>query len=165
MHRAENVDHEDRLKNLLASLDMINKYYKMPVVCSLHPRTKNRKQQFGLNVLNKNIRLLEPFGFFDFIALEKNALCVLTDSGTVQEETCILGVPSVTIRDVTERPETIESGSNMLTGAVPDLILDSVNLVLKDKSDWKPPAEYLDTNVSSKVARIVLGFKYSNFSG
>ena len=116
-------------------------------------------------MLNKNIRLLEPFGFFDFIALEKNALCVLTDSGTVQEETCILGVPAVTIRDVTERPETIESGSNMLTGAVPDLIVKSVELVLKDKSAWKPPAEYMDENVSSKIARIVLGFKYSNFSG
>jgi UDP-N-acetylglucosamine 2-epimerase (non-hydrolysing) len=158
MHRAENVDREDRLKRLFAVLDQINRQYKMPVVCSLHPRTKDRKQQFGLSVVNKNIRLLEPFGFFDFIALEKEAYCVLTDSGTVQEETCILGIPSVTIRDVTERPETIESGSNMLTGAVPELILDAVKLALHDKSAWKPPAEYLDTNVSAKVARIVLGY-------
>jgi UDP-N-acetylglucosamine 2-epimerase (non-hydrolysing) len=157
-HRAENVDIEERLRNLLESFDKINKQYKMPIICSLHPRTKNRIKQFGISVRNKNIRLLEPFGFFDFIALEKKALCVLTDSGTVQEETCILGVPSVTIRDVTERPETLESGSNMLTGAVPDIILNSVKVVLNDKSKWQPPAEYLDKNVSSKVIRLVLGY-------
>jgi len=161
MHRAENVDRESRLKDLLVSLDRINKQYKVPVICSLHPRTKNRKEQFGIKVLNKNIRLLEPFGFFDFIALEKSALCVLTDSGTVQEETCILGVPAITIRDVTERPETIESGSNMLTSVIPDLILNSIKVVLNDKSSWKPPVEYLDTNVSSKVIRIVLGYRSS----
>jgi len=85
MHRAENVDNEDRLKNLLISLDEINKKYTLPVVCSLHPRTKSKIQQFGLKISNKSIHLLEPFGFFDFTALEKSALCVITDSGTVQE--------------------------------------------------------------------------------
>ena len=130
----------------------------MPVICSLHPRTRVRQKQFGIKVTNKNIRLMEPFGFFDFISLEKNALCVLTDSGTVQEETCILGVPSVTLRDVTERPETIESGSNALTGAEPEIILNSVKVALSEKGGWKAPAEYLDTNVSAKVARIVLAY-------
>jgi UDP-N-acetylglucosamine 2-epimerase (non-hydrolysing) len=158
MHRAENVDIESRLNSLLTALDKLQKLYKIPVICSLHPRTRVRQKQFGIKVTNKNIRQMEPFGFFDFVALEKNALCVLSDSGTVQEETCILGVPSVTIRDTTERPETLESGSNALTGADPDLILNSVKVALSEKGGWKAPVEYMDTGVSAKVARIVLGY-------
>lgn len=158
MHRAENVDHEDRLKNLLISLDEINKKYTLPIICSLHPRTKSKMQQFGLKVSNENIHLLEPFGFFDFVSLERNALCVITDSGTVQEECCIFKVPNITIRDVTERPETLESGSNMLTSVSPDLILKSLEVVLNEKCEWEPPAEYLAKNVSSKVVKIILGY-------
>ncbi|MFC2034991.1 non-hydrolyzing UDP-N-acetylglucosamine 2-epimerase [Chloroflexota bacterium] len=157
MHRAENVDHEDRLKNLLVSLDEINKKYALPVVCSLHPRTKSKIQQFGLKVSNVNIRLLEPFGYFDFVSLERNALCVITDSGTVQEECCIFKVPNITIRDVTERPETIESGSNILTSVSPHLILKSLEIVLNEKCEWDAPVEYLTQNVSSKVVKILLG--------
>jgi UDP-N-acetylglucosamine 2-epimerase (non-hydrolysing) len=157
-HRAENVDDEARLKDLLKGLDDTNKAYKLPVICSLHPRTKSKMEQFGIKVSNKNLRLMEPFGFFDFIALEKNALCVLTDSGTVQEETCIFKVPAVTIRDVTERPETIECGSNVLAGVNPELMLNSVKAVLKQKPNWQPPAEYLVEDVSSIVLKIVLGY-------
>ena len=158
MHRAENVDDKDRLKNLLLSLDEINKKYTLPVVCSLHPRTKSKIEQFSLKVSSENIHLLEPFGFFDFISLEKNALCVITDSGTVQEECCIFKVPNITIRDVTERPETLDSGSNMLTSVSPDLILNSLEVVLNEKCEWEPPPEYLTKNVSSKVAKILLGY-------
>ena len=158
MHRAENVDSEDRLKNLLISLDEINRKYDFPIICSLHPRTKSKIKEFGLKVSNENIRLLEPFGFFDFVALEKNAQCVITDSGTVQEECCIFKVSNITIRDVTERPETLESGSNMLTSVSPDLILKSIDVVLNEGNEWGPPAEYLDKNVSSKVVKIILGY-------
>ncbi len=158
MHRAENVDHKDRLKNLLLSLEEINKKYTLPVICSLHPRTKSKMQQFGLKISNENIHLLEPFGFFDFVSLEKNALCVITDSGTVQEECCIFKVPNITIRDVTERPETLESGSNMLSSVSPDLILKSLEVVLNEKCEWEPPTEYLVKNVSSKVVKIILGY-------
>jgi UDP-N-acetylglucosamine 2-epimerase (non-hydrolysing) len=157
-HRAENVDDEGRLKNLLEGLDAVQKAYKKPVICSLHPRTKNKMEQFGIRVANKNIKMMEPFGFFDFIALEKNALCVLSDSGTVQEETCIFRVPAVTIRDVTERPETIECGSNVLAGVEPERMLDSVKAVLKQKPNWQPPPEYLVEDVSSIVLKIVLGY-------
>jgi len=157
-HRAENVDHKDRLKDLLASLAEINKKYTLPIVCSLHPRTKSKIEEFGLKVSNKNIHFLEPFGFFDFVSLEKNAQCVITDSGTVQEECCIFKVPNITIRDVTERPETLESGSNMLTGVSPDLVLKSLEVVLNEKCEWEPPAEYLAQNVSSKVVKIILGY-------
>jgi UDP-N-acetylglucosamine 2-epimerase (non-hydrolysing) len=157
MHRAETVDDEDRLKNLLDGLAGINKKYSLPVICSLHPRTESKMQQFSLKVENEAIRLHEPFGFFDFVALEKKALAVITDSGTVQEECCILGVPSITIRDVTERPETIESGSNMLVGVSLESMLNGLEVVLNERQKWEPPAGYLATNVSSRVAKIVLG--------
>lgn len=162
MHRAENVDDEDRLKNLLVGLDMINKKYAFPVICSLHPRTKSKIEQFKLETSNKDIRFLTPFGFFDFIALEKNALCVITDSGTVQEECCIFKVPNITIRDVTERPETIESGSNMLASVSPDFMLKSVEVVLNENREWQPPAEYAEKGVSSKVVKIILGYLRNN---
>jgi UDP-N-acetylglucosamine 2-epimerase (non-hydrolysing) len=156
-HRAENVDEKDRLTSLLKALDKINTTYGLPVICSLHPRTKNKMTQFKLKLANNNIRLLEPFGFFDFISLEKQARAIITDSGTVQEEACILKVPNITIRDVTERPETLECGSNILTGVAPDVIMKALEVVLEKKPEWDPPAEYLVKNVSSRVVKIVLG--------
>ena len=158
MHRAENVDIEDRLRKLMLALDKVQESYNMPVVCSLHPRTRNKISQYGLAQSNQEVKYIDPLGFIDFVALEKNALCVITDSGTVQEECCIFRVPNVTIRDVTERPETIESGSNILASVSPELILQSVNVAIKEKNDWIPPDEYLDTSVSSKVAKILLGY-------
>ncbi|HEX75383.1 MAG TPA: UDP-N-acetylglucosamine 2-epimerase (non-hydrolyzing) [Dehalococcoidia bacterium] len=158
MHRAENVDDKDRLENILAGLDKITKEYNFYAICSLHPRTRSKIEQFNLRTSNKNIYFSAPFGFFDFIALEKNALCVITDSGTVQEECCILRAPNITIRDVTERPETIESGSNILTSISPDLMLKAVEIVSTEKREWEPPAGYLDRNVSSKVVKIILGY-------
>jgi UDP-N-acetylglucosamine 2-epimerase (non-hydrolysing) len=157
-HRAENVDIKERLNNLLAALNTINKKYGLPVIYSAHPRTRNKISQFGLKVSNKNIRMLEPFGFFDFINLEKQAFCVITDSGTVQEECCILKLPNVTIRDSTERPETLECGSNILAGMEPEMILNGVELVTSRKTDWLPPVEYLAEDVADRVVKIVLGF-------
>ncbi len=113
-------------------------------------------EQFGLEA-HGDVRFFEPFGFFDFIALAKSARCVITDSGTVQEECCILRVPNVTIREVTERPETIESGSNILAGTSADAMLKTVEIATGENQDWDPPAEYLDIGVSSKVVKILLG--------
>ena len=96
-------------------------------------------------------------GRMDFVALERNALCAISDSGTVQEECCIFGVPNVTIRDVTERAETIECGSNILTGAVPEMIVSAVDLVLNSAHEWTPPSECVERHVSTTVAKIVLG--------
>ncbi len=157
MHRAENVDIEDRLRNLVIALGRVQENYNLPVVCSLHPRTRSKIRQYGVVQSNQKVRYIDPLGFIDFVALEKNALCVITDSGTVQEECCIFHTPNVTVRDVTERPETIESGSNMLAGVSPELILEAINAVINEKNEWIPPAEYLDTNVSSKVVKILLG--------
>lgn len=105
------------------------------------------------------VRFAEPFGFFDFIALEQNAFCVLSDSGTVQEECAILKTANVTLRDVTERPETVECGSNILSGCAPEMILSSVAAALGLGAKWKPPIEYLAQNVSDTVLRVVLGFQ------
>jgi UDP-N-acetylglucosamine 2-epimerase (non-hydrolysing) len=104
-------------------------------------------------------RFLTPLGLFDFVALERSARCVLRDSGTVQEECCIFHVPNVTLRDVTERPETLECGSNMLSGCEPEAILRCVEAVLAQGRAWQPPAEYLEADVSSKVVKIVLAYR------
>jgi UDP-N-acetylglucosamine 2-epimerase (non-hydrolysing) len=163
MHRAENVDFEARLRSLVTSLEKLHAKYSLPVICSLHPRTRAKVKAFGVDVDRAGLRFIEPFGFFDFISLEREAYCVLSDSGTVQEEACLFGVPNVTIRDVTERPETVECGSNILSGADPSAILDSVAAVTKGSmSGWLPPPEYLAGNVSATVCRILLGFRPSD---
>ncbi len=158
MHRAENVDIESRLNNLGAALLQVQQKYGYPVICSLHPRTKNKMQQYGVGVDNDQVRFITPLGFFDFVALERSAFCALSDSGTVQEECCLFHVPNVTLRDVTERPETIECGSNMLSGCEPETIMRCIDTVLAQPSDWQVPVEYLERNVSSKVAKIILGY-------
>ncbi|MEO8726247.1 MAG: UDP-N-acetylglucosamine 2-epimerase (non-hydrolyzing) [Acidobacteriaceae bacterium] len=156
MHRAENVDDPSRLAALFDGMSQAAKHYGMPIVCSLHPRTRERLREFKIELSRAEFLISEPFGFFDFIHLEQNALCVISDSGTVQEETCILGVPNVTIRDVTERPETVECGSNVLSGAEPRHLLASIALVTGTKPRWRAPAEYLATDVSDVVTRIMI---------
>jgi UDP-N-acetylglucosamine 2-epimerase (non-hydrolysing) len=161
LHRAENVDDESRLRQFAAAFEQLHQQYKLPVIVSTHPRTRNKLQSFGINVENPNIRLLEPFGFFDFIALEQKAHCVLSDSGTVQEECAIFKVPNVTLRDVTERPETLECGSNILTGSNPDQILLCVKTVLSRPADWTPPIEYLAKDISHTVVKLLMGYNHS----
>jgi UDP-N-acetylglucosamine 2-epimerase (non-hydrolysing) len=159
MHREENVDVEDRLRSLMEALAALQREYQVPIICSTHPRTRVRMRQFQLDPsAHEQIQFHEPFGFFDFIALERNAFCVLSDSGTVQEECCIFKVASVTIRDVTERPETIEAGSNILSGTDPETVLRCVRTVIDQRPDWSPPGEYLAENVSGTVAKILLGY-------
>ncbi|MHC4844053.1 MAG: non-hydrolyzing UDP-N-acetylglucosamine 2-epimerase [Planctomycetota bacterium] len=159
MHRQENVDDKNRLYNLVEALILLEKKYEFPVICSLHPRTKNRIADFGINVNHENIRFLAPLGFFDFVNLERNAFCVISDSGTVQEECCIFKVPNVTIRDTTERPETIECGSNILSGTEPKSIVRCVRTVLEQKPNWMIPPEYIVENVSNTVIKIILGHR------
>jgi len=107
---------------------------------------------------------LDVCGFFDFVSLERNALCVLSDSGTVQEECCIFRVPNITIRDVTERPETIECGSNILSGSDPDQIMSIVETVLKARHEWTVPEEYTRVDVSTTVIKILLGYRHGRHS-
>lgn len=165
MHREENVDVEERLRSLVHALELLEREYQFPVIISTHPRTRARMRNFQMDAeASKGLRFSKPFGFFDFIALEREALCVLSDSGTVQEECCIFGVANVTVRDVTERPETLESGSNMLSGAQPEDIARCVRTVLDQKVNWRAPAEYLAANVSATIVKLLLGFNYSRHS-
>lgn len=156
LHRAENVDNPNRLAQLLAALQNLQQAYGMQVVCSLHPRTRDQLAKQGQVLATNGIQALEPLGLFDFVQLEKNALCVLTDSGTVQEECNIYQIPNVTLRNVTERPETLESGSNIIAGCQPASVLAAVKLALSQTCIWEPPPEYLKQNVSNTVARLVL---------
>lgn len=156
LHRAENVDKADRLQRIIGALAAQGQKLWMPVLVSVHPRTADKMARFGLT--GEGLRLLSPLGFFDFVALEKQARAVLTDSGTVQEECAIFGVPNVTVRDVTERPETVECGANMIAGSHPDDIDRALAVVLEAGGGWKAPAEYLATSVSMTVAKILLGY-------
>jgi UDP-N-acetylglucosamine 2-epimerase (non-hydrolysing) len=156
-HRQENVDVEARLRALIHAAQRIVEEHALPVVCSVHPRTRQRIDAFGIQTHGASLRLYPPFGFFDFVHLEQHARCVLTDSGTVQEECCIFGVPTVTTRDTTERPETLECGSNILSGVEPGVISRCVNLALAGPATWRPPAEYLEAQASHTIASILLG--------
>jgi len=155
-HRAENVDIPERLRQLAEALARVGAEHGVPIVVSMHPRTRSRLEAFGMTDLVAGLRVLPPLGFFDFLALERDAACVLTDSGTVQEECCILHVANVTTRDVTERPETVECGSNVIAGVDPDQIATAVRAAVRRERNWTVPPEYLAPAVSDTVANIVL---------
>lgn len=159
MHRAENVDLEPRLRALVTGLARLHEQHGLPVICSFHPRTRAMVEKFGVDVARSGLRFVPPLGFFDFIRLEQAAFCLISDSGTVQEEACIFGVPNVTIRDVTERPETVECGSNVLASCDPDSLLRLVAMVTERRGRWQPPAEYLASEVADTVCRLVLGYR------
>lgn len=155
-HRAENVDNLERLTNILNALSELADQ-DLPIVCSVHPRTRERMRRFGLQVTNPHIHFSAPFGFFDFVHLQKHARCVLTDSGTVQEECCLSGVPTVTVRQSTERPETVQCGSNILSGLNARHIVECVHLALQTPCTWSLPEGYADPNVSTKITHFILG--------
>jgi UDP-N-acetylglucosamine 2-epimerase (non-hydrolysing) len=152
-HRAENVDDSSRLNNILLALADISK--KFNVVVSCHPRTKTKLEQFDFS-FNDRIRVLEPMPFFDFIKLESLAQCVVSDSGTVQEECCLFHTPTITIRDSTERPETVECGSNIISGLKKDDILNCFDRTLSLPKDWKFPVGYKEIGVSDRVVNFLL---------
>jgi UDP-N-acetylglucosamine 2-epimerase (non-hydrolysing) len=156
-HRQETVDLEDRLSLLVEGVTGIARELGLPLICSVHPRTRAKLESFGVQLEGDGVVVSPPLGFFDFVRLERHARCVLTDSGTVQEECCILGVPAVTVRDTTERPETVECGSNLIGGVEPEGIRRCVHVALAQKPSWKPPPEYTVNAVSPTAARIVLG--------
>jgi UDP-N-acetylglucosamine 2-epimerase (non-hydrolysing) len=159
LHRQENVDVEGRLRRLVRGLVRLSREYGYPVICSVHPRTRARLSSTGIDAEADNVRMLAPFGLFDFIQLERNAFCILSDSGTVQEEACILRVPCVVTRDVTERPETLECGSSILAGIDPDTITDAVRLATRRERDWTPPVEYTTGGVAKTVCGLLLGHR------
>ncbi len=136
-HRAENVDSRERLGEIIRGLVMVKSEFGLPVVFPVHPRTRKMVDSFGLEF--DGIRAIEPLGFLEFLQLEANARLALTDSGGVQEEACILGVPCVTMRENTERPETVEVGSNRLAGMSAGEILRAAGQMLCQRGGWKNP--------------------------
>ncbi len=157
IHRAENVDVHQNLQSIINALNMLAESYGSRIIFSTHPRTKSKLMSNKKYVTHPLIEFHEPFGFFDFVKLEKNAKCVLTDSGTVQEECCIFQVPTITVRNSTERPETVDCGSNIVSGLKDKRIAEAVNVVLSRKNIWECPKEYLDAGVSNKVINILFG--------
>jgi UDP-N-acetylglucosamine 2-epimerase (non-hydrolysing) len=166
LHRAENVDDFGRLGNFIRALDQLQREHSLPVIVSTHSHLRARLMTLDKTSLpelfaNRNVRYVDPLGFFDFLALARSSRCVLSDSGTVQEECSLLHTPMVCLRDYTERPECLEAGASVLSGADIESILSAVKLVTERPAarpaDWSPPAEYLRTNVSETVTRILLG--------
>lgn len=137
-HRQENVDKKERLEGVLEGLGLVNRKFNLPVVYPIHPRTRKRIKEFKLQIPS-GIKLVDPIGYLDFLSLESSAKLILTDSGGIQEESCILKVPCVTLRDNTERPETIKVGSNILVGAEPRKILEGVGRMVNKEKNWENP--------------------------
>lgn len=153
-HRTECIENSNKLNQLLTGLDLVANYYNLPIIISTHPHTKLKLQSCNLNPL---LKFISPVGFFDFIKLEKHSKCVLTDSGTVPEETSILGIPSVILRNSTERPEIIEAGSSILAGVDSQRILNCTKLICETPPSWDFPENYNKNNVSQTVVNILLG--------
>jgi UDP-N-acetylglucosamine 2-epimerase (non-hydrolysing) len=153
IHRQENVDNKDRFQNILVGLQHLIKKYKIPIIYPIHPRSRKMMEAFNFKL--DNIQLIPPMDLFGFLQLEKNAKLIFTDSGGVQEEACILGCPCITLRDNTERPETIEVGANILAGTNPLTILKSASLMLNKKNDWYNP--FGDGNAGKKIIKILEG--------
>jgi UDP-N-acetylglucosamine 2-epimerase (non-hydrolysing) len=156
-HRGENVDNIKSLKNILCGLEKIYKKFGKIIIYPIHPRTMSKIKNIKIP---NYIKLIDPLGFFDFTNLEKNAFCVLTDSGTIPEEMLYFQKPCVTIRDYNERPEMIEAGSNILSGLNPEKILNSTESIVSGKIDWKWNPALGDGKTSRKVINILHGKMY-----
>lgn len=159
-HREENIDNDKNFKSLTDALNAIAEKYDMPVIYSTHPRSWKRIESQGI-VFHKNIQQLKPFGFYDYNKLQKESFCVLSDSGSLAEESNIMGFPAVSIRTSTERPEAIDKGSVVLGGITFDSITQAIELITKQKSNGAELVkvhDYTDINVSNKVVNIIQGY-------
>lgn len=152
-HRQENVDCPEKFKGILEGINLVSKELELPVIYPIHPRSMNMMKQFGLN-MNHSINFIEPLDYLGFLQLEANARLVLTDSGGVQEEACILNVPCVTLRDNTERPETIDVGSNILAGTEPEMIMKCAMSMLSRKNGWRNP--FGDGKASDRIVKVTV---------
>jgi UDP-N-acetylglucosamine 2-epimerase (non-hydrolysing) len=150
-HRQENVDDTEKFSGLICGLQKVQSEFRLPLIYPIHPRARKQLDQFGIDCAG--ISFIEPLDYLSFLQLESKARLVLTDSGGVQEETCILGVPCVTLRDNTERPETVEVGSNVLVGTDPEKILEASKMSLNNKRNWSNP--FGDGTTGEKIVKIL----------
>jgi len=159
-HREENVDNPSSLKKILGVLEELANNYNLPVIVSTHPRTRKRIEELAETSLNNQIQFLKPFGFPDYVNLQQHALCTLSDSGTISEESSILGFPAISLRQSMERPEAQDTGSIILTGFDPDVIFSSIALVIQERTDreiYSVPEDYLIHDTSWRVVKLILG--------
>ena len=161
-HREENVDSKTNFNDLLASLNDIAEKFDQPVIVSTHPRTRKRLEALDIDTINAQIRFIKPFGFFDYVNLQLNAFCVISDSGTITEESSILNFPAITIRQAHERPEGMDEGTLIMCGLKPERVVESINIVTsnysRDNRCFKLVQDYDTNNVSQKVLRIILSY-------
>jgi UDP-N-acetylglucosamine 2-epimerase (non-hydrolysing) len=151
LHRQENVDDHQRFKSIISGVKLIQKKLDIPIIYPIHPRSKKMAKKFGIDF--GKITILDPLDYLTFLFLEKNSKVILTDSGGVQEEACILKIPCVTLRNNTERPETVEVGANIISGTNQEKIFSSVKKILKNEKSWKNP--FGDGTSSSKIIKII----------
>jgi len=160
-HREENVDYKENLTSFIESLNELVKTYSLPIIVSTHPRTRKRIEKLKGPKIDDKINFLKPLGFFDYVNLQQNSKCVISDSGTISEESSILGFPAIMIRAAHERPEGMDEGSVVMSGLEKNRILESVNMVTKQFESGKTPRivnDYNVDNVSLKVSRIILSY-------
>ena len=161
-HREENVDSRSNLLDLLETINGLSEAYNCPVIVSTHPRTRARLEDLKLEQSNENIRFLKPFGFCDYIKLQMEALCVLSDSGTITEEASLLNLPAITIRNAHERPEGMDVGTLIMSGLKRDRVLDAVRVVVqqynKNERAVKPVFDYEAGAVSTQILRVVMSY-------
>ncbi len=160
VHREENVDSEQNFNDLLDSLNKIALQYKKRVIVSTHPRTRKKLETLEKKEFNPLVEFMKPLGFFDYIALQQNAYCAISDSGTITEESSILNFPAITIRQAHERPEGMDEGTLIMSGLKSDDIINSINIVVEQSVDSKMHIvkDYDTDNVSKKVVRIIVSY-------
>ena len=159
-HREENLDDPVNFRNLVASLNFLGEKYRIPLVFSTHPRTLKRMTETGA-VFHDQVRILKPLGFFDYNKLQLEARCVVSDSGTIFEESSLMGFPAITIRNAHERPEGVDVGTLVMAGLEPELVDDAIRVVVQDHAEGYRPRvvpDYDVDDVSRKVLRIILSF-------
>lgn len=161
-HREENIDSRENLADLLASLGAIGKRYRTRVIVSTHPRTRNKLASLEQKRLPKNVEFLKPLGFVDYIKLQTQARCVVSDSGTLTEESALLAFPAVMIRQAHERPEGMDEGTLIMSGLKPESVLTAVEATITEygrlERPFRIPPDYEVENVSRKVVRLILGY-------
>ena len=161
MHREENVDNIQILKTIVSILNKLAEDYSLPVIVSTHPRTRKRLNTIKDLDLDNRISFLEPFGFLDYVKLQKNALCVISDSGTISEESAILDFPAITLRNSMERPEALDAGSIILTGFNIKIVISSIKIVIDQHEtngiNKSVPIEYLISDTSHRVLNLIIG--------
>ena len=161
IHREENVDYKSNLENLLHSLNAVAEKYRLPVIVSTHPRTKNRIEQLDGDIkVNPLINFMKPMGFFDYIKLQQESKCVISDSGTITEESSILGFPAIMIRKAHERPEGMDEGTLIMSGLEKERVLEAINVMVIQNKRFTSNIikDYNVDNVSIKVTRIILSY-------